>query len=107
MVAFESPSEAVACGISMQQAIDRRNRTTGGEALQIRIGIDVGEPTRQGVDYFGAPVVVASRLCAAAEGGQILASELVRAIAASRGSLSRTSGLFRSRESTIPSQHAR
>ena len=34
---------------------------------------------------FGVPVVEASRLCAAADGGEILAAELVRALARGRG----------------------
>ena len=51
----------------------------------MRIGIDVGEPTRHEGDYFGTPVVVASRLCNAAEGGQIVVSELVRRLVGSRG----------------------
>ncbi len=37
-------------------------------------------------DYFGDPVIEAARLCAQAEGGQILVADLVRAIAGRRSS---------------------
>jgi class 3 adenylate cyclase/tetratricopeptide (TPR) repeat protein len=85
MVVFDSTGDAVACAISMQQAVDRRSHSAGGPPLSIRIGMDVGEPTWHEGDYFGTPVVVASRLCAIATGGQILASDVVRAIAGARG----------------------
>ena len=46
--------------------------------LSIRVGVATGEATEEDDDYFGAPVVEAARLCAHAEGGQILATDLVR-----------------------------
>ena len=46
----------------------------------IRVGLHVGEPVRDDDDYFGTAVVVARRLCDMAEGGQILASELMRGL---------------------------
>ena len=50
----------------------------------IRIGISVGEATLEDDDYFGDPVVEAARLCAAADGGQILVADVVRALAGRR-----------------------
>ncbi|MHB8466066.1 MAG: ATP-binding protein [Acidimicrobiales bacterium] len=79
MVVFASAIDAVACAVAMQEA-------TARTAAKIRVGLDVGEPFREGGDYFGTPVVVASRLCAAATVGQILASDLVRALASTRAS---------------------
>ena len=38
-------------------------------------------------DYFGLPVVEAARLCAKAEGGEILATEFVRMLARSRSTV--------------------
>ncbi len=46
----------------------------------MRIGLHVGEPAREEDDYFGVSVVVARRLCDSAQGGQIIASDLVRAL---------------------------
>jgi class 3 adenylate cyclase len=79
MVAFSSPSRALACAVAMQQGIDRHNRRAA-VPLAVRIGIAGGEVTEDDGDYFGDPVVEAARLCAAADGGQILATDTVRAM---------------------------
>jgi hypothetical protein len=48
------------------------------------VGLSAGDVAREEGDWFGTPVAEAARLEAAAEGGQILASELVRLLAGSR-----------------------
>ena len=84
MVAFGSAVDAVVCAITMQQAVHRA--TVSGElAFAVRIGLNVGEPIRDEGDYFGTPVVIAKRLCDAGAPGQILATELVRALIGTRG----------------------
>ena len=85
MVAFVSAVNAVSCAIGIQQAVHRHNSRQGDERLQVRVGLNIGEPIREEGDYFGTPVVVAKRLCDKADGGQILASELLRALVGSRG----------------------
>ncbi|HWW44298.1 MAG TPA: AAA family ATPase, partial [Acidimicrobiia bacterium] len=85
MVAFDSGIRAVECAMAMQRAFDRHNRQAGTPKLEVRVGLHVGEPIRDEDDYFGTAVVVAKRLCDAAHGGQILASDLVRGLVASRG----------------------
>ena len=82
MVVFESPHEAVACAVAMQQAVQRHQ---SADHLAVRVGLHVGEPIREEEDFFGTPVATAKRLCDAADGGQIYASELVRALVGSRG----------------------
>jgi class 3 adenylate cyclase/tetratricopeptide (TPR) repeat protein len=77
--AFASAAEAVACMIRMQQATDLAARRRGGEP-RIRIGASCGETTRDANDIFGITVVEAARLCALAAPGQILVSDLVRAL---------------------------
>ncbi len=84
MVAFVSAVDALACAITMQQAVDRA-RASGELAFAVRIGLNVGEPIRDEGDYFGTPVVIAKRLCDAGAPGQILASELVRGLVGTRG----------------------
>jgi class 3 adenylate cyclase len=85
MVAFGSSVDAAGCAIGIQQAVERHNRRTGSERLRVRVGLNVGEPVRDEDDYFGTPVVIAKRLCDRAEGGQILASALVRLLIGARG----------------------
>ena len=77
MVMYSSPSRALAGAVGMQQAIEHHNRSAD-EPLGVRIGMSAGEAVEEDDDYFGDPVVEAARLCAAAQGGQILAAELVR-----------------------------
>jgi class 3 adenylate cyclase len=95
MVVLESAVNALGCAIAMQQAVERHGRRSG-QPLSIRIGLDVGEPTVVDGDYFGTPVVVAKRLCDAANGGQILASALLRDLVGRRGTI--TFGVAAARE---------
>ena len=82
MVTFGSASAALACAAAMQRKIARRNRRAE-EPLSVRIGISLGEATRREDDYFGHPVIEAARLCAVADGDEVLLSDLVRAMATS------------------------
>ena len=84
MVVFSSATDAVSCAVAMQQALDRHNRR-GGEPLLMRVGIALGEVTVEEGDYFGTPVVEASRLCDHAVGRQILLTEMAKTLAGSRG----------------------
>ena len=87
MVVFAASSDAFRCAIAMQQSLERRNRTTSDDPLMVRIGISFGEADSHENDYFGVPVVEAARLCAIADGGQILATELASLLAGSRAGL--------------------
>jgi Adenylate and Guanylate cyclase catalytic domain len=54
-------------------------------ALHLRVGVHTGEPVINSEGrYFGIAVVVAARLCSSAAGGQILISDVVRALVSSR-----------------------
>ena len=79
MVMYSSPSRALSGAVGMAQAIDHHNRSAN-EPLGVRIGLSAGEVVEDDDDYFGDPVVEAARLCAAADGGQILATEVVRVL---------------------------
>jgi class 3 adenylate cyclase/tetratricopeptide (TPR) repeat protein len=80
MVTFSSLSAGISCAARMQQAIERNNRRAR-QRLAIRVGLSMGEATEEDGDYFGDPVIEASRLCAHAGAGQILTTDMVRAIA--------------------------
>ena len=79
MVAFSSAREAVACAAAMQMAVSAHP-----DRLELRVGIDAGEPIHENGDLFGTPVVVARRLCDAAAGGQVLVSDVVRMLSGRR-----------------------
>ena len=85
MAVFASAVDAIGCAIAMQRTVARRNRSSGVNRFDIRVGLHAGEPSREEDDYHGAPVVVAKRLCDAAEPGAIVASRLVAELVGSRG----------------------
>jgi class 3 adenylate cyclase len=84
MVVFASASAGLACGVAMQQSVERDNRDRE-HSVGLRVGLSGGEVTREDDDCFGDPVVEAARLCAICEGGQVLATEWVRLTAGRRG----------------------
>jgi adenylate cyclase len=84
MVVYTSPSAAVNGAVAMQQRLDARNRRSE-EAMLVRIGVSVGEADVEDGGYFGSSVVEAARLCAKADGGQIVTTDIVRALTGSRG----------------------
>jgi class 3 adenylate cyclase len=83
MAAFESASSAVSCAVAVQQAFERRNRQSDVQLL-VRVGLSLGDATAADGDYFGLPVIEAARLCDKAQGGQILAREIVAHLSAGR-----------------------
>jgi predicted ATPase/class 3 adenylate cyclase len=84
MAVFSLAADAVAAAAETQRLVSKRNE--GSEvALGVRIGISAGDVTERAGDYQGVAAVEAARLCAAATGGQILASETVRSLVGSRG----------------------
>ena len=85
MVVFARPVDALRCAVEMQRAIAARNRLHPEQAVEIRIGLHLGDPPREEDNFFGTPVVIARRLCDRAAGGQILASELLVGVAGTRG----------------------
>ena len=92
LVAFATPSAALACAVSIQRAAQRHDRTRDGR-LDPRIGIQLGEAvdptsaTDHG-EYVAQPAIQARQLCEAALGGHILVSDLVSALARPDASLS-------------------
>jgi len=79
MTVFVSTADAVRCAIALQQAARRR---AVGERLSVRVGLHVADALREETDYFGVPVAIVRRLCARAQGGQILCSGLVAGLLA-------------------------
>jgi class 3 adenylate cyclase/CheY-like chemotaxis protein len=85
MAAFESAADALGCAVTMQRAVARQNRRHPEWPLSIRIGLSAGEATYEGGDYFGVPVIEASRLCGVAGAGQILTADVVRILVGNHG----------------------
>jgi class 3 adenylate cyclase len=86
MAWFTSVTKAVECAMALQRAFAERNETAA-EPVHIRVGLNAGEPIAEGDDLFGATVILAARIAAHAEGGEILASLAVRELCVGKGFL--------------------
>ena len=62
MVSYRGAADALAGGVAMQRAVERHNRGAETHRLEMRIGISAGDATNEDGDWFGTPVVEASRL---------------------------------------------
>jgi class 3 adenylate cyclase len=82
MLAFPSAASALRASLVMRDRIDG-----GFDALPIRIraGLHSGEAIKHDDDFYGRTVVIAARISALALGGEILASDLVYALARGLG----------------------
>jgi len=93
MASFSSATRALECAIAMQQAFAEHNAGVGAQSaagrmpLLIRIGLNAGEPIAEDEDLFGTAVNLAARIAAKAEGGEVLASDVVRQLVAGKGFL--------------------
>jgi len=90
MVAFASAARALSCAVDIQKAFAAYNAERASahaepvEApIAVRIGLNTGESIEEAGDYFGTAVTLAARIAARARGGQILVSEVVRAVGGS------------------------
>jgi class 3 adenylate cyclase/pimeloyl-ACP methyl ester carboxylesterase len=86
MASFGSVTQAVECAIALQQAFAERNERAP-EPLLVRVGLNAGEPIEEDGDLFGWTVIMASRVAAKAEAGEILASDVVRGLCSGKGFL--------------------
>jgi class 3 adenylate cyclase len=87
MASFPSASGALECAVAIQQGVTKRHAEPVEASLSVRIGLNAGEPVAEERDLFGTAVQLASRICDRAGGGEILASDVVRQLAAGKGFL--------------------
>jgi class 3 adenylate cyclase len=85
MASFERASAGVECAQAIQRAFADYNASSR-EPLRVRIGLHAGEPVADSNDLFGATVQLASRLCDAAQPGQILVSDAIPETCEDQGS---------------------
>jgi len=85
MASFDEVPNALECALAVQRGFAARLASGASPQLRVRIGIDAGEPVDHNDDLFGATVTLASRICAAADAGQILASEMVHELGSGAG----------------------
>jgi tetratricopeptide (TPR) repeat protein len=89
LASFSGAADAIAAAVTIQQKTEAANRRVeDNRRLQVRIGCSAGDVAWEDDDCHGTPVVVASRLCDRATGGQILCDDLVRGLARGRSGAS-------------------
>lgn len=74
MLAFSTPSSAVACAVDIQRAFASHNAEHPDEQIRVRVGVHAGQAIKEGEDFYGKTVIVAARIAAEARGGEILVS---------------------------------
>tara|TARA_B100000676_G_scaffold304204_1_gene355984 strand:+ start:149 stop:1996 length:1848 start_codon:yes stop_codon:yes gene_type:complete len=78
MAVFQSVPDSVQAAIHMQNAIEAYCQTAPDRQFRCRIGINAGEPIREGQDFFGTPVQLAARVMSKAESDEIAVSHIVQ-----------------------------
>lgn len=81
MIAFRSVTSALSCAVSIQRAIGQHNEEQPTLEFMVRMGLNAGEAIEEEEDFFGTAVIVAARIAALAEGGEILTSAAVKQLA--------------------------
>ncbi|TET98471.1 MAG: hypothetical protein E3J29_03650 [Dehalococcoidia bacterium] len=84
MASFPAASKALEAAVAIQRTFAQHNESAE-TPIRVRIGLNAGEPIAEDEDLFGTAVQLAARICAHAEPGQILASNVVRELAAGKG----------------------
>jgi class 3 adenylate cyclase len=81
MLAFSSPARAVACCADIHRAMASLWGEAGKPPVRVYSGLNTGDAIREGGDFFGHTVNVASRIAGRASGGQVFLSEATRELA--------------------------
>jgi class 3 adenylate cyclase len=98
LCSFASAQRAVECAIALQRMFREQNPLSlvgdvvEGQILKLRVGLNAGEPIAESDDLFGASVIAAARIAAAAQGGQVLVANVVRELVAGKGFLFHDTG---------------
>jgi class 3 adenylate cyclase len=87
MLAFGSARGAIEFAVAVQRELAWNASRAPEDSVRVRIGIHTGEAIRQGEDFFGRAVVVASRLVDMCGDSGIAVSEMVRDLTRDAGDL--------------------
>jgi class 3 adenylate cyclase len=87
LLAFGSARRALLCAIAIQRAFAAYSEEHPDEPIRVRIGVHTGEALKDADKFFGKTVILAARIAAQAQGGEILASSLLKELTESLGDL--------------------
>src|SRR5687767_11783984 len=77
-VVFPSVGAAVECGLAIMAAAAGKSRE--GVPIHVGIGVHAGETVETQEGYVGSAVNVAARVCSQARAGEVLVTDMVRAL---------------------------
>ena len=77
MLVFPDSRRALECAAAIQRDLADGDPVEG-ERLRVRMGMHAGEAIREEGDFFGRSVILAARIAAQADGGEILVSEVLK-----------------------------
>jgi class 3 adenylate cyclase len=86
MASFGSVTKALECAVALQRAFVEHSESSP-ERLDVRVGLNAGEPIAEDGDLFGSTVILASRIAAQAGAGEILVADTIRGLASGKGFL--------------------
>jgi class 3 adenylate cyclase len=87
LLAFESARRGLLCAVAIQRAFAAYNEKHPEEPIRVRIGLHTGEALKDADKFFGKTVILAARIAAQAQGGEILVSSLFKELTQSVGDL--------------------
>lgn len=79
-VVFSTTGAAVSCAAAILREAERYSNERADRAMRIGVGIHAGEPVPHEGQYVGTAVIVAARLAQSANAGELLVTEVVRAL---------------------------
>ncbi len=78
LVYFESPTDAVLCGVTIQEVLRQHNaQQAEADRLEVRVAINVGEVELEQADVLGEAVNIAARLEGVTEAGEVWFTDAV------------------------------
>jgi class 3 adenylate cyclase len=81
LLAFSSERKALLCAIAIQRAFAAHSERNPQRPIRVRIGLHTGEVLKDADKFFGKTVILAARIAAEAQGGEILASSPLKELA--------------------------
>ncbi len=78
LASFVSVEQGIECAVTIQKGFAAHNLKAEVQPILVRVGLSAGEPVADHRDLFGSTVNLAARVCAFAQPGQILTSNVIR-----------------------------
>lgn len=78
LLAFADPAQALRCATAIQAQCAEYSRRHPDTPIRVRIGLHCGTPIKEGDRFFGITVILAARIAAQAQGGEVLVSDALR-----------------------------